>query len=439
MSNIAITAEGIGKRYRIGTAARRANSLREVMSDMLLAPLRNLATLRRRGTFGPQDDPDVIWALRDVSFELKHGEVLGFIGRNGAGKSTLLKILCRITHPTTGHAVIRGRVGSLLEVGTGFHPDLTGRENIYLNGSVLGMDRRFIKAHFDEIVEFSGVERFIDTQVKRYSTGMQMRLAFAVAAHLEPEILIIDEVLAVGDAAFQRKCLGKVDDVARQGRTILFVTHDLSAIESLCHRVMFFDNGRVTRSGEPHSVINDYLNSTLASIMDRHWPDPEIAPPGERARLHRARAYPVGGAPGDIVTVDDDVIIEVDCRNLVPRGQFGIVIEVRTLEGTTAFTSYSGADPECRRREFQVGLCRHACRIPGGLLNDATYRIRVMGVAPDGTDVFHPIDDLLVFSVRDSKEQSVGWNGEWAGVLRPALEWKAQSLPNSATPGLVSV
>jgi lipopolysaccharide transport system ATP-binding protein len=428
MSNIAIAAEGLSKRYRIGTAALRANSLRQVMTDAMLAPVRNFAKLRRATSFTDQDDPGVFWALRDVSFEVKYGEVLGLIGHNGAGKSTLLKILSRITHPTTGHADIRGRVGSLLEVGIGFHPELTGRENVFLNGSVLGMDRLFIKDRFDEIVEFSGVERFIDTPVKRYSSGMYMRLAFAVAAHLEPEILIIDEVLSVGDAAFTRKCLGKVDDVAREGRTIVFVSHDMSSIESLCQQVILFEGGRMIRSGDPHTVINAYLNTTLACINDRHWPDLDTAPGDGRARLHSARVYPAGGAPGDIITVGDDVIIDVDCWNYVQRGRFGLALEVRTLEGTTAFTSYSVDDPRCADGEFPIGLCRHQCRIPGGLLNDATYRVRIAAITHDGDGMGLPVEDLLVFAVRDIRVSREGWRSELGGVLRPTLQWQTEYL-----------
>ena len=261
MGEFAIRTEGLGKRYRIGHAAERHDSLVTALLHVISAPVRNLRRLRRLSTFAEGADTDVIWALRDVSFDLRHGEVLGVVGRNGAGKSTLLKILSRITEPTTGYAAVNGRVGSLLEVGTGFHPELTGRENVFLNGSILGMDRAYIERKFDEIVEFSGVERFIDTPVKRYSSGMYLRLAFAVAAHLEPEVLVVDEVLAVGDAAFQKKCLGKMSDVAGEGRTVVFVSHNLAALQALCSRAIWLDGGEMKADADPAEVVDSYLSS----------------------------------------------------------------------------------------------------------------------------------------------------------------------------------
>ena len=251
MSDVAIRVERLGKRYRIGER-ERYRALRDTLVDAVKAPFRS----RSDGTRS-----NLIWALREVSLEVGQGEVLGVIGHNGAGKSTLLKILSRITEPTEGRAIVRGRVGSLLEVGTGFHPELTGRENIYLNGAILGMKRSEIARRFDEMVAFAEVERFIDTPVKRYSSGMYLRLAFAVAAHLEPEILLVDEVLAVGDAAFQKKCLGRMSDVAREGRTVLFVSHNLPSIEKLCQRVIVIDGGRVLMQGDPVTCIAAYLGS----------------------------------------------------------------------------------------------------------------------------------------------------------------------------------
>ena len=234
------------------------------VTSWIKSPFKNFQTLRRLNTFNHNGDAeDVIWAVKDVSFEIEEGEVVGIIGRNGAGKSTLLKILSRITEPTGGRAVIRGRVSSLLEVGTGFHPDLTGRENVYMNGTILGMTKREIDRKFDEIVDFSGVERFLDTPIKRYSSGMQVRLAFAVAAHLEPEILIVDEVLAVGDAEFQKKCLGKMQDVARGGRTVLFVSHNMAAVGNLCSRGIVLSNGAVSFEGNAESAVENYTRSTI--------------------------------------------------------------------------------------------------------------------------------------------------------------------------------
>lgn len=259
MNDIAIRVENLSKRYRIGQRERYL-TLRDVLARSFTAPFR----LFRRDDQSPvpnsQSKSNYIWALKDVSFEVKRGEVVGIIGRNGAGKTTLLKILSRITEPTEGYAEVRGRVGSLLEVGTGFHPELTGRENIYLSGAILGMKKREIDRKFDEIVAFAEVEKFIDTPVKHYSSGMYVRLAFAVAAHLEPEILLVDEVLAVGDAAFQKKCLGKMGDVAKEGRTVLFVSHNMGAIQSLCERVMLLRNGRLVGTGEPTEIITMYMS-----------------------------------------------------------------------------------------------------------------------------------------------------------------------------------
>jgi len=276
MSDIAIRVEGLSKAYRIGLKEQQHETMLGALATWVKSPLKSFRDLRKLSSFediSTNSQPstlnsqpsDVIWALKDISFEVKHGEVVGIIGPNGAGKSTLLKILARITEPTRGRAEIHGRVGSLLEVGTGFHPDLTGRENVYLNGTILGMKKREVDARFDEIVEFSGVEKFIDTPVKRYSSGMRVRLAFAVAAHLEPEILIVDEVLAVGDAEFQKKCLGKMQDVASQGRTVLFVSHNMSAVQGLCATCALLRKGGLVEIGPTPGVVDYYLRDNSST------------------------------------------------------------------------------------------------------------------------------------------------------------------------------
>jgi lipopolysaccharide transport system ATP-binding protein len=290
VSDASIRVERLGKRYRIGER-ERYRALRETLVDAVKAPFQS----RRKPH---KTTSNMIWALRDVSLEVGQGEVLGVIGHNGAGKSTLLKILSRITEPTEGRAIVRGRVGSLLEVGTGFHPELTGRENIYLNGAILGMKRSEIARRFDEMVAFAEVERFIDTPVKRYSSGMYLRLAFAVAAHLEPEILLVDEVLAVGDAAFQKKCLGRMSDVAREGRTVLFVSHNLPSIEKLCQRVVVIDGGRVAMQGDPVTCIAAYLGSRTepqAGVDLRTVPrlDPRLSPVLTSLDLQDGQGNPV--------------------------------------------------------------------------------------------------------------------------------------------------
>lgn len=275
MSDVAIRAHHLGKRYRIGGKQEKYATLRDTIVDIAASPYRRIRGLLRGEAAGGLTEE--IWALNDINFEVKHGEVVGIIGRNGAGKSTLLKILSRITEPTTGYADVYGRVGALLEVGTGFHPELTGRENIFLNGAILGMSRDEINRKFDEIVDFAGVDKFIDTPVKHFSSGMGLRLGFAVAAHLEPEILIVDEVLAVGDAEFQKKCLGKMDEVAGEGRTVLFVSHNIAAITQLCTRCLLLQSGTVISDGSPEKVVNAYLSTgrfqiestTLAERVDR--------------------------------------------------------------------------------------------------------------------------------------------------------------------------
>lgn len=265
MSDIAISVENLSKKYQIGRAKQRHNTLRDALVDGLQAPFQRL---RRNGSYSSDD---TFWALRDVSFEVQHGAVLGIVGANGAGKSTLLKILSQITEPTMGHAIVHGRVGSLLEVGTGFHPELTGRENVYLNGAILGMRRTEINRKFDEIVAFAEVDQFLDTPVKRYSSGMYVRLAFAVAAHLEPEILVVDEVLAVGDAKFQQKCLGKMADVATAGRTVLFVSHNMSAIQRLCSQAILLQQGRIVGYDSAREVVSRYVADNSRTAIPDSW------------------------------------------------------------------------------------------------------------------------------------------------------------------------
>lgn len=270
MGEMTIRVENLGKKYRLGKAQQRHDTLRDALMSGLGTPWRGLKSRASSGLPARQDE---IWALRDISFEVGTGEVVGIIGRNGAGKSTLLKILSRITEPSTGRAVVEGRVGSLLEVGTGFHPELTGRENIYLNGAILGMRRVEIQRKFDQIVAFSEIERFLDTPVKRYSSGMYVRLAFAVAAHLEPEVLVVDEVLAVGDAQFQQKCLGKMKDVAHDGRTVLFVSHNMDAIQRLCTRCLLIEGGQLALSGTPADTVSHYLSRTTQRGAPGEWID----------------------------------------------------------------------------------------------------------------------------------------------------------------------
>jgi len=339
MSDVAIQVDNLGKLYRIGGLQAGYKTIRESLIDTVQAPFRRVASvLRGRSSV---ISTETIWALRNASFEVKPGEVVGVIGHNGAGKTTLLKILSRITGPTEGYALIQGRVGSLLEVGTGFHPELTGRENIYLNGAILGMKRVEIERKFDEIVTFAEIEKFIDTPVKHYSSGMYVRLAFAVAAHLEPEILLVDEVLAVGDAAFQKKCIGKMSNVAKAGRTVLFVSHNMAAVQSLCSRVLLVDGGRITADGEPLGMIARYSSQvqTGGGVFDLT----ELARSGGngKARLERFRVVDSAMQPTPSVPMGGRLRFELDYRSTIPldRADFAIGVYNSLLQRVCHFSS----------------------------------------------------------------------------------------------------
>jgi lipopolysaccharide transport system ATP-binding protein len=330
MSDVVIRVEALGKRYRIGER-QKYKALRDVLAGALQAPWHAARSLARNGRAGltREKDDQTIWALKDVSFEVEKGEVVGIIGRNGAGKSTLLKVLSRITEPTEGHAKIRGRIGSLLEVGTGFHPELTGRENVYLNGAILGMRKAEIDRSFDEIVDFSGIERFIDTPVKHYSSGMYVRLAFAVAAHLETEILLVDEVLAVGDAQFQKKCLGKMEHVASEGRTILFVSHNMAAVEHLCSKGILIEEGCLVRQGNSTAITSFYLDRAKNQVESRQisgWPifsaDESIGISGLKAKIIQDEADQLG-----------KLVVEMEVIARQPIKKIGVGIALTTTRG----------------------------------------------------------------------------------------------------------
>ena len=336
MSQIAVRVDGLSKQYKIGGAQKTYGTLR----DDLVSGLRSI--FRRNGSpvsHGKESAPDTFWAVKDVSFQVNEGEVLGIIGRNGAGKSTLLKMLSRITEPTCGRIEINGRVSSLLEVGTGFHGELTGRENVYLNGTILGMKGAEISRKFDEIVAFADVEQFIDTPVKHYSSGMYLRLAFSVAAHLEPEILIVDEVLAVGDVAFQKKCLGKMEGVAKQGRTIFFVSHNMPAVTRLCNRVIFLDEGRVSRDGLSHEVVKAYVNSELGTMSSREWLSPDKAPGAEVARLRAVRVRNEDGHSNEKMDIRKPVGVEMEYEVLKPGYKLMPTVVLHDEEGVRLFVS----------------------------------------------------------------------------------------------------
>ena len=371
MSDVAIRVENLSKQYRIGAPQARYKTLRESLVDMASAPVHRL---RRLGQPSPENE--TIWAMKDVSFDVKKGEVVGIIGRNGSGKTTLLKILSRITEPTEGYAEIKGRVGSLLEVGTGFHPELTGRENIYLNGAILGMKRAEIDQRFDEIVAFSEIEKFLDTPVKRYSSGMYVRLAFSVAAHLEPEILLVDEVLAVGDAAFQKKCLGKMGDVASEGRTVLFVSHNMAAVRNICPRAIWLEGGSVLQSGDTLAVTEAYLRKSLRadSLADVAALINSL-PPDSAFRLEAVEVRQ-NSRPGNVVVNGQPVEIEIRYSVLKRTTGMRVYFDLLDDERNILIRTFHDDDAEAIGT-MKPGHYLSTATIPPGLLAPRAYEVRV--------------------------------------------------------------
>ena len=429
MNDIVIKVENLSKRYRIGLKEGQPETLVAAMTGWLRSPLANYRQLRRLSQFGEDghDAEDILWALKDVSFEVKQGEVVGIIGHNGAGKSTLLKILSRITEPTSGRAVINGRVSSLLEVGTGFHSDLTGRENVYLNGTILGMSKAEVERKFDEIVDFSGVEKFIDTPVKRYSSGMQVRLGFSVAAHLEPDILLVDEVLAVGDADFRRKCLNKMRNVAKEGRTVLFVSHNLVAMQALCPRAICLHSGQINEDGQTHQVVSNYLQLNASQRTEQVWDDFETGPGDDIVRLRRVCVQPEDGSPSDLITLETPCKIEVEFWNRLPDAHLHITLHLYTEQQIVAFSTGSSDDPEWSGRLFPIGLFRSVCHIPGNLLNRGIYRIVLLAVQ-NRSSVIYRHEDVLSFEVVELGKRQGAWYGQEPGVVHPKLKWETEYL-----------
>ncbi len=432
MGDYALEVEGLGKQFRVcGRADYHRFS--ELLSSLARAPFRNLRRRVRRS--GERDEvgrtsAQFHWALRDVDFRVREGEVLGIVGSNGAGKSTLLKVLSRITEPTEGRVRLWGRVGSLLEVGTGFHPELTGRENIFLNGAILGMTRAEIRSRFDEIVAFSEVERFLDMPVKRYSSGMYMRLAFAVAAHLEPEILVIDEVLAVGDAQFQRKCLGKMETFAKSGRTVLFVSHNTGAVQNLCTRALWLERGRLVREGDVSSIVSEYLTRARDQATERIWEDPTAAPGNDAIRIRRVAAAPTDGASRITTSSPVDLVFEVWNRREGAR--LDASLTVRGPDGSVAFNTRSPHAPGWEGEPYPTGLVRFTCHVPGDLLNDGTYSV-TLRLVEDRRRLVHREDEILAFDVENDGSRTAGWHSPLPGPVRPILDWETAIL-ESATP-----
>jgi lipopolysaccharide transport system ATP-binding protein len=418
MGDVAIRLEKLGKRYRLGLARPQYRTLREGIAGALTAPFRN----SRKKT-----EPDTIWAIKDISFEVGRGEVVGIIGRNGAGKSTLLKILSRITDPTAGRAEIYGRVGSLLEVGVGFHPELTGRENVYLNGAILGMKRFEIERKFDEIVAFSEIAKFLDTPVKHYSSGMYVRLAFAVAAHLEPEILLVDEVLAVGDVAFQRKCLGKMGDVARGGQTVVFVSHNMAAIKSLCQRAILLDGGQQKMNGPVAEVVQTYLADGAQPTSEQVWADIKTAPGDDKTRLRAVRILDTDGRPITQAELESPFILEVEYEVLVPETVLNISFSLLSQEEIYVLASASITDSRWFQRPHPAGSFRSRCTIPGNFLNQGRYSFTVL-LVENGRYIAAQLGKVVSIDMVDLGGTRAGYFGGWGGVVRPVLDWTTECL-----------
>lgn len=416
MGNIALSVEGLGKRYRIGQRKAAYSTLREKLNGVASGLFRRNGADAERG---PRD----FWALKDVSFEIKHGEVVGVIGRNGAGKSTLLKVLSRITEPTEGRARVYGRVGSLLEVGTGFHPELTGRENIYLNGAILGMSKADINRKFDEIVDFAEVEQFLDTPVKRYSSGMQLRLGFAVAAHLEPDILIVDEVLAVGDATFQRKCLGKMQDVAHGGRTVLLVSHNMTAIERLSSRSCFIDAGSLSFLGKTSTAIERYLHPELTDTQSASVGSDSLKKIGNPDRI-RFLDLQVSQNENHSCKFQTHLPVNIKITYNLLQAHRGlrVGVDLYDAEGTFLFRSFHDDDPAKVTEIQESGRYTLTTSIPPNLLKRGKYRIQL-------TATIHMIEWITIDQVGLSFEMSHtnGVNSTYfdgrPGLIMPLLEW----------------
>ncbi len=412
-----VQVQGVGKRYRLGTLNRQqfTDDVKAWTAKLLGRPD---PTVPLDMAVDPQRIGEDFWALRDVCFEVRKGEVVGIIGHNGAGKSTLLKLLSRITLPTEGVIRMRGKVSSLLEVGTGFHPELTGRDNIYLNGAILGMRRAEVDAKMDEIIAFSGVTHHIDTPVKRYSSGMRVRLGFAVAAHLEPEILIVDEVLSVGDAEFQRKSMGKMKSSAKSGRTVLFVSHNMTAMRSLCHRVIWLDKGRVRMQGPTEEVVGAYLQNYNTATTERTWA-PHEAPGNEVAHLRHVRVSPASG--GDAFRWEDAVKVEIGL-DIHQADHTAVNMQVVNADDFVVFTTNSreGLDGHFLDKGHHV----LRCRFPGHLFNAGEYRLHI-GVSHQGRMSFRE-DQVVAFQVVEPPRDGA-WHGRRKGMFRLQIPWTVQA------------
>jgi homopolymeric O-antigen transport system ATP-binding protein len=416
-----IEAENLSKKYTIGS---RKKAQIQSVSDVLMSKMRSVKQ-RFADPFSKasqQKEEEEFWALQDLSFSVKAGETVGIIGRNGAGKSTLLKIISRITEPTTGRVTIRGRVASLLEVGTGFHPELTGRENIFLNGAILGMTKVEINQKFDGIVDFAGVEKFLDTPVKRYSSGMYVRLAFAVAAHLEPELLVVDEVLAVGDAEFQKKCLGKMGEFSESGRTVLFVSHNMSAIKAMCSRAILLESGKIVEDGGTVQVIQRYFNKDRVTACRKEWSENK-RPGNDFLRLVSVALKKSENEYASEFDISENIYVEITFEVLgnAVKPQFSLGLS--DAEGGCVFSSLSNTKGNTLYGvNVKKGLYRTTCELYGHLLNNGRYYITIVCFAGYWNNGFR-VDHVLSFESKDDGVLKRDYYGNYGGVIRPNLQW----------------
>jgi lipopolysaccharide transport system ATP-binding protein len=428
MSDYAIQVENIGKRYQLGALGMNYRTLRDTLVEGVQGAGHALLHPGQARQAALKED-NHFWALKDISFNVDHGQVLGVVGRNGAGKSTLLKILSRVTEPTEGKAIINGRVGSLLEVGTGFHPELTGRENIFLNGAILGMKKTEIAARFDEIVAFSEVEKFIDTPVKRYSSGMYLRLAFAVAAHLEPEILVVDEVLAVGDAEFQRKCMGKMSDVAHQGRTVLFVSHNMSAILRLTEQTLVLERGKLIMQAPTQEAVDFYLSSGFSRQGEHIWTAEELPHDADAFVPIALRVRDPRGKVVDTVRSTEPITVEVEYELKQPVTGLRVGLYFNSTRGEPIFTSFDLDDPDkfAQYPSRKQGRYLSKCTVPANYFNEGRV---VLGINASSYRIKRYFQDeqALVFSVDATGAPGMHWSEVRMGLLRPLLEWDIEEI-----------
>lgn len=434
MSDIAIRVENLSKAYQLGDFSTGTLS-RDIHRWFALLrgkedPFLKLGETNDRATAG---DSDMVWSLKDINFDINQGDAVGIVGRNGAGKSTLLKILSRVTAPTHGQVKVKGRIASLLEVGTGFHPELTGRENIFLNGAILGMRKTEIKRHFDAIVDFAGVERYIDTPVKRYSSGMYVRLAFAVAAHLESEILVVDEVLAVGDAEFQKKCLGKMGDVSRtEGRTVLFVSHNMAAVSSLCNKSILLRHGMLESYDDTALIVDRYIQSRIDNDAEVAGADIPVKKESSKAGFKALRLVSAQRGLTTTFAIDEEIIIEIEYEVFVDGASISPSIHVIDNMGTCLLATFNAPSASANvdpyyGKPLNAGVYKAICKLPANFFNDKTYSINAFLVPPDSQDMA-VAEEVFSFVIEETGAMRKEFTGVWWGTIRPKLYWNTVAL-----------